>query len=127
MDKLQFIKRIVEMHPQLKAKEVEKTVRVILDALCCTLAKGGRIEIRGFGSFSLSQLPPKQKLISKTGFKLKESPRYIPHFKPAKELRARACRANEAEAIEKCQPQLILPDRFDHNVANDAEPVAIYA
>lgn len=127
MDKLHFIKRIAEMHPQLKTKDAEYTVKVILDAMCCTLAKGGRIEIRGFGSFSLNQLPQKQKHNHQTGFKMKEPPKYIPHFKPAKELRARTGNRDGAGSTEICHPLPILPDRFNHNVVNDTEPAAIYA
>jgi integration host factor subunit beta len=97
MDKLHLVKRIAEIHPQLKTKDAEYTVKVILDALCSTLAKGGRIEIRGFGSFSLTQRPPKQKCNPKTSGKLKEPAKYTPHFKPAKELRARANTGNGAE------------------------------
>lgn len=127
MDKLQFIKRIAGMQPQLKAKEAECAVKAILDALCGALAKGGRIEIRGFGSFSLNQCPSKQKPNPKAGYKLKEPPKYIPHFKPAKELRARAGNGNGAGSAEICHSLPIPPDRFNHNVANDAEPAAIYA
>ncbi|MBI5626844.1 MAG: HU family DNA-binding protein [Nitrosomonadales bacterium] len=127
MDKIQFIKRIAEMHPQLKAKDAEKTVKVILDSLCGTLAKGGRIEIRGFGSFSLNQLPQKQKSDRRTGFKLKEPAKYIPQFKPSKELCARVSKGSGAEIAEKCQPQPITPDRFNRDVVNDSEPAAIYA
>lgn len=127
MDKLQFVKRIADMYPQLKAKEAEYTVKVILDALSGTLAKGGRIEIRGFGSFSLNRCPPKQKRNPKTGGRLKEPVKYMPHFKPAKDLRARASKDNGAGIAELSRPQPISPDRFNHEVANDVEFAAIYA
>ena len=127
MDRLQLIKRITEMYPQLKAKEAEYAVKVILDALCGTLAKGGRIEIRGFGSFSLNQLPPKQKANPKAGFKLKEPTKYIPHFKPAKELRARIDNGGRAGGTKIDYLLPVSPERFIHNVANDSEPAAIYA
>jgi integration host factor subunit beta len=127
MDKIQLIERIIEMHPQLKQKDAETTVKVILDALCSTLAKGGRIEIRGFGSFSLNRLPPKQKPSTKAGFKLKEPPRYIPCFKPAKELRARANKCNGEAIVELFPHQPISAGLLVHDGANDAEPDAIYA
>ena len=127
MDKLHLIKRIAEMHPQLKTKDAEFTVKVILNAMCGTLAKGGRIEIRGFGSFSLNQRPPKQKCNPKTGNKLKEPAKYIPHFKPAKELRARADNGDRAGGAKIGHPLPVSPDRFIDNVANDSEPAAIYA
>lgn len=127
MDKLQLTKRLTELPMQLKAKEAEYAVKVILDALCSTLAKGGRIEIRGFGSFSLNQLPPKQNPNPKAGFILKEPPKYIPHFKPAKELRARAGNGGGAGSAEICHQLPISPGQFNYNVANDTEPAAIYA
>ena len=116
MDKPDFIRRIAEMHPQLNTKDAEHIVKVILDALCGTLAKGGRIEIRGFGSFSLNQRPPRQKRNLKTGGNLKEPAKYVPQFKPAKELRARAC--NGAGIAEICCTQPVSPDRFSHIVGD---------
>lgn len=122
MDRLELIKRIAGRHRQLKAKDAENAVKVILDALCGALAKGGRIEIRGFGSFSLNQLPQKQNSNYQTGFKIKEPPKYMPHFKPAKELRERT---SQGKGAVICCPQPIIP--LDRNVANDMEPAAIYA
>ena len=127
MDKSHFIKRIAGMHPHLKTKDAEYSVKVILDALCATLATGGRIEIRGFGSFSLNQHPSKQKRNPNTGGKLKEPAKYIPHFKPAKELRARASKGNGTGTADISHSQTISPDRFSRDVANDAEYEAIYA
>lgn len=127
MDRMQLIKRIAHLHPQLKGKEVDHTVKVILDALCTALAKGGRIEIRGFGSFSLSLLPSKKKANSRAGLKLKEPIRYTPKFKPAKELRARVEKGNAAECTEICQAQPITSGLLEHNVANDAESKVAYA
>ena len=127
MDKLQFIKLIAEKHPQLKAKDTEYIIQVILDALCGALTKGGRIEIRGFGRFSLNQRPPTQKCNSRTGFTSKAPPRYIPHFRPAKELRARAGKGNETGSAEICPQQQISTELLDHDAANDTEQTAIYA
>jgi integration host factor subunit beta len=126
MDKLQLIKRIAEMHPQLKAEDAACTVKVILDALCSTLAKGKRIEIRGFGSFSLNRLPARQKTNLRTGVKLNETPRYVPRFKPAKELRARVGKDEERGAAETCQPLRTSPGR-NHNPANVPEGAPAYA
>lgn len=127
MDRLQLIKRIAEMHPQLKTKEAELTVKVILDALCGTLAKGGRIEIRGFGSFSLNQRSSKQKRNPKTGGKLKEPAKYFPHFKPAKELRARTSKGNRAGIAEIFLPLQISTDQLNRDATNDMEQTANYA
>lgn len=127
MDKSLLMRRIIEMYPQLKSKDAEQVVRVILDALCCTLVKGGRIEIRGFGSFSLLRLPPKQKRSTKTGFKLKDPAKYTPQFKPAKELRSRADKCNGAVIAERCRPPSASPNLCNRDLADDMEETAIYA
>src|SRR5665647_847203 len=84
-----LIARLAELHPQLLAKDTDNFVRVILDALSNTLSKGGRVEIRGFGSFGLNYRPPRQGRNPKTGDKVKVPAKYVPHFKAGKELRER--------------------------------------
>lgn len=84
-----LIARLAELHPQLLAKDTDSVVRVILDALSNTLSKGGRAEIRGFGSFGLNYRPPRQGRNPKTGDKVKVPAKYVPHFKAGKELRER--------------------------------------
>jgi integration host factor subunit beta len=89
MNRSDLITRLAELHPQLLAKDAESVVKVILDALSNTLSKGGRIEIRGFGSFELNYRPSRQGRNPKTGEKLKVPAKYVPHFKAGKELRER--------------------------------------
>ena len=60
MTRSDLIARLAELHPQLLAKDAELAVKVILDALSSTLSRGGRVEIRGFGSFGLNYRPPRQ-------------------------------------------------------------------
>jgi integration host factor subunit beta len=60
MNRSDLITHLAELHPQLFAKDAESVVKVILDALSNTLSKGGRVEIRGFGSFGLNYRPPRQ-------------------------------------------------------------------
>jgi len=76
-------------HPQLTAKDIELTVRTILDGMSRALSKGGRAEIRGFGSFGLNYRPPRQGRNPKTGAKVKVPAKYVPHFKVGKGLRER--------------------------------------
>jgi integration host factor subunit beta len=64
-------------------------VKVILDALTDALARGDRIEIRGFGSFTLNYRPPRLGRNPKSGEKVQVPAKYVPHFKPGKELRER--------------------------------------
>jgi integration host factor subunit beta len=63
--------RLAELYPQLHAKHAKKVDQVILDALSNTFSKGGRVEIRGFGSFELIYRPPRQRRNPKTGEKIK--------------------------------------------------------
>jgi integration host factor subunit beta len=71
------------------AKDADMSVKMILDALSETLAKGDRIEIRGFGSFSLNYRPPRLGRNPKSGVKVEVPAKYVPHFKAGKELRER--------------------------------------
>lgn len=92
MTRSELIERIAGLHPQLQLKDAELAVRVILDALSNALSKGGRAEIRGFGSFGLNYRPPRQGRNPKTGAKVKVPAKYVPHFKPGKELKERVDR-----------------------------------
>jgi len=89
MNRSDLITRLAELHPQLLAKDAELAVKVILDAMSTTLSRGGRIEIRGFGSFGLNYRPPRQGRNPKNGDKVKVPAKYAPHFKAGKELRER--------------------------------------
>ncbi len=89
MTRSDLISRLAERYPQLLAKDTELAVKVILDAMSETLAQGGRIEIRGFGSFALNYRPPRTGRNPKTGEKVQVPAKYVPHFKAGKELRER--------------------------------------
>jgi len=89
MTRSDLIVRLAELHTQLLAKDAELAVKVILDSLSSALARGGRVEIRGFGSFGLNYRPPRQGRNPKTGDKVKVPAKYVPHFKAGKELRER--------------------------------------
>ena len=73
----------------LPSKDVELAVKHLLDLMSDSLAKGQRIEIRGFGSFSLHYRPPRIGRNPKTGEAVALSGKYVPHFKPGKDLRER--------------------------------------
>ena len=89
MTKSELIARLAARFPQLVAKDADFAVKVILDALTDALASGDRIEIRGFGSFSLNYRPPRLGRNPKSGEKVQVPAKYVPHFKPGKELRER--------------------------------------
>ena len=77
------------MYPKLQAKDVEMAVRVIFDSMADSLARGERVELRGFGSFALNYRPARNGRNPKTGEPVKVPAKYTPHFKAGKELRER--------------------------------------
>jgi integration host factor subunit beta len=89
MTRSDLINRLAELHPQLLIKDADLAVKVILDAMSEALSHGERIEIRRFGSFGLNYRPPRMGRNPKTGEKVKVPAKYMPHFKPGKELRER--------------------------------------
>ena len=89
MTKSELIDRLAAQFPQLVAKDAELAVKMILDAMAESLAKGERIEIRGFGSFGLNFRPPRTGRNPKSGEKVQVPQKHVPHFKAGKELRER--------------------------------------
>ncbi len=89
MTRSDLIAKLAERYPALLAKDAELAVKVILDTMSSTLAHGGRIEIRGFGSFALNYRPPRMGRNPKSGEKVQVPAKYVPHFKAGKELRER--------------------------------------
>lgn len=87
MTKSELIEQITLKQPELSAKEVEAAVRILLEQITDTLATGGRVEIRGFGSFSLHYREPRLGRNPKTGAAVDLTGKFVPHFKPGKELR----------------------------------------
>ena len=89
MTKSELIERIAEQQPQLSAKDVELAVKTIIEQMSQALASGDRIEIRGFGSFSLHYRAPRKGRNPKTGDTVELEGKSVPHFKPGKEMRER--------------------------------------
>jgi integration host factor subunit beta len=89
MTKSELIEYITEKQNQLTIKDVEMSVKLLLDYMSDILASGERIEIRGFGSFSLHYRAPRTGRNPKTGEAVVLEGKYVPHFKPGKEMRDR--------------------------------------
>ncbi len=89
MTKSELIELLAEQHPQLPIKDVESAVKSIIDNMAECLSSGDRIEIRGFGSFSLHYRAPRVGRNPKSGESVDLDAKYVPHFKPGKELRER--------------------------------------
>jgi len=95
MNRSDLISRLAELQPQLQVKDAELGAKVIIDALSNTLSKGGRVEVRGFGSFSLNYRPPHNGRNPKNGAQVKVPAKYVPHFKAGKALRERVCKSSD--------------------------------
>ena len=89
MTKSELIARLAARFPQLVAKDADYAVKMVIDAMSDALARGDRIEIRGFGSFALNYRPPRVGRNPKSGDKVHVPEKYVPHFKAGKELRER--------------------------------------
>jgi integration host factor subunit beta len=89
MTKSELIEILATKNSHLNHKDVELAVKSLLDQMSHALASGQRIEIRGFGSFSLHYRPPRIGRNPKTGESVALAAKYVPHFKPGKELRER--------------------------------------
>lgn len=89
MTKSELIERLVQRHTHLSQKDVELAVKLLLEEVSETLASGERIEIRGFGSFSVHHRPARMGRNPKTGEAVRIPEKYVPHFKPGKEMRER--------------------------------------
>ncbi|HRG50766.1 MAG TPA: integration host factor subunit beta [Pseudomonadales bacterium] len=87
--KSELIEGIAGRYEMLSSRDVELAIKTMIDAMANVLSTGGRIEIRGFGSFSLHYRAPRIGRNPKTGDTVKLTGKYVPHFKPGKELRDR--------------------------------------
>jgi integration host factor subunit beta len=95
--KSELVETLAREQSHLAYKDVELAVRCILEQMSSTLASGERIEIRGFGSFSLHYRPPRVGRNPKTGDAVALAGKHVPHFKPGKELRDRVNQAYQEE------------------------------
>ena len=89
MTKSELITALAGRQPQLDHRDVERAVKELLEQMTAALAMGNRIEVRGFGSFSLHYRPPRTGRNPKTGAMVNVPDKIVPHFKPGKELRER--------------------------------------
>lgn len=108
MTKSELIERIVAAQVQqsgsaLTSKDVELAVKTMIEQMSLTLASGERIEIRGFGSFSLHYRAPRIGRNPKTGESVGLAGKHVPHFKPGKELRDRVNNALHVELAQLAQ------------------------
>ena len=87
--KSQLLKAMGKRQMQLNEQDVTDCVNLIIDTMTDRLMKGDRVEIRGFGTFTLHYRRPRRAHNPRTGVKVLTAPKYMPHFKPGKEMRER--------------------------------------
>ncbi len=100
MTKSEIIYILSRKQSHLSSKDIELSVKILLEQMSDTLAEGGRIEIRGFGSFSLHYRVARSGRNPKTGEKVLLGSKYVPHFKPGKELRERVNASRKLHSIQ---------------------------
>jgi len=121
MTKSELIERIAQKQTQLAYRDVELAVKTVLEHMAERLANGDRIEIRGFGSFSLHYRPGRVGRNPKTGAPVSLPAKHVPHFKPGKELRERV---DEAYAKEHVSGHASTPMLGGQAGASAADPAA---
>jgi integration host factor subunit beta len=89
MTKSELIGLLASKQSQLEYRDVELAVKELIEHMSTALADGERIEVRGFGSFSLHYRPPRVGRNPKTGDTVRVPDKHVPHFKPGKELKER--------------------------------------
>lgn len=99
MTKSEIVEILARKQSHLNNHDIESSVKILLDLMSNTLSDGLRIEVRGFGSFSLHYRKARRGRNPKTGEQVSLSSKYVPHFKPGKELRERANQSRETVLI----------------------------
>ncbi|NEX92427.1 integration host factor subunit beta [Caulobacter sp. 17J65-9] len=89
MIKSELIARLAAEHPHLTHRDIERVVNIILDGMVDALESGGRVELRGFGAFSVRSRPARAGRNPRTGETVSVPAKHVPFFKSGKELRER--------------------------------------
>ncbi len=110
MTKSELIEALALDQKHLAHTDVEMAVKTLLEQMSQSLADGGRIEVRGFGSFSLHYRPARMGRNPKTGAAVALPGKHVPHFKPGKELRERV---NDAAQVDRSAPIVGSENPFD--------------
>jgi integration host factor subunit beta len=101
--KSELIESLSQKQKHLSYRDVEFAVKSLIEQMAQSLARGERIEIRGFGSFSLHYRPPRVGRNPKTGESVPLPGKYVPHFKPGKELRERVNASLQSVDVEQAE------------------------
>lgn len=89
MIKSELVQRLADKHPNLFHRDIEKIVSVVIDGVAEALVRGERVELRGFGAFSVKHRPARVGRNPRSGEPVHIEEKFAPFFKPGKELRDR--------------------------------------
>lgn len=87
LTKSELISRVFGRHPMLTGRNADEAVNIVLRAVVSALSRGMRVEVRGFGSFSVKYRPPREGRNPRTGETVKVPGKYVPYFRAGKEIR----------------------------------------
>jgi integration host factor subunit beta len=99
MTRSDLVEALAMRYPQFSQRDVEISVKAILDAMGDALVRGHRIEVRGFGSFSINRRPPRVGRNPRSGESVVVPEKRVPHFKPGKLLREEVDAQAERDAL----------------------------
>jgi integration host factor subunit beta len=105
MTRSDLVDQLAEQFSQLGHKDTEFAVKAMLDAMSEALARGHRIEIRGFGSFCINRRPPRKGRNPRSGEQVMIPERLVPHFKPGKALREGVDTRSSAQAASSADQE----------------------
>ena len=97
MTKSDLILRLAELYPHLLQRDIERIVGTVFDEISNALARGNRVELRGFGAFSIKQREARQGRNPRTGAAVSVAEKYVPFFKTGKQLRDRLNGLSDAD------------------------------
>nr|WP_298797085.1 integration host factor subunit beta [uncultured Acetobacter sp.] len=96
MTKSELIASLMQKHPHLQLKDINLIVNTVFDSISSSLADNNRVELRGFGAFSIKEREPRIGRNPKTGAQVHVSKKHIPFFKTGKDLHARINKARKS-------------------------------
>lgn len=99
LSKSLLIEKLALKKKDTPVRDIESAVRIILDSMVDAMASGRRVEVRGFGSFSLHYHRPRTGRNPKTGEPVELEGKHVPHFKPGKEMRERVNSSRETQPL----------------------------
>src|SRR5690606_22508470 len=97
MIKSELVQTIANRNPHLFLRDVENIVNAIFEEITVALSEGNRVELRGFGAFSVKNRPARQGRNPRTGSKVAVTEKYVPFFKTGKEMRGRLNDGDDSE------------------------------